>query len=228
MVPADSTGLASFRKKASRADRRSDRDCYTAVMASARQIEANRLNARSSHGPKTDAGKAIASKNALQHGLLSQEVILPGESPSDYAEFAQRLHVELKPIGELESALVGRIGGLLWRLKRVGRLEAGLLMWEHADLKARSWDESIKQCVWIFGDSDMATQGQLFDRGADSFTKLSRYERSIDRNLYKALHEFQRLQAARKSKQMPASMVVDVEVTERSEVGSEKQDPSDE
>ena len=113
-------------------------------MASARQIEANRLNARSSRGPKTDAGKAIAAKNALQHGLLSQEAILPGESASDYAEFAERLYAELQPIGEFESALVGRIGGLLWRLRRVGRLEAGILMWEHADLKANAYDEPVR------------------------------------------------------------------------------------
>src|SRR5512135_2242339 len=102
-------------------------------MSSVRQIEANRRNAKSSSGPKTDAGKAAAAKNSLQHGLLSQEAILPGESTSDYAGFAEKLYVEMQPIGELESALVGRIGGLLWRLKRVGRLEAGLLMFEHAE-----------------------------------------------------------------------------------------------
>ena len=197
-------------------------------MASARQIEANRLNAKSSHGPKTDAGKAIAAQNALQHGLLSQEAILPGESASDYASFAEKLYAELQPIGELESALVGRIGGLLWRLKRVGRLEAGIFMWRHASMKSLYPDnKAIQASVYIFGgDSDMTTQGELYNSGAHTLATLSRYERSIDRSLYKAIHELQRLQAARKGKH-PAPVVVDVQVTERSEaLSNETKDPS--
>lgn len=38
-------------------------------MASDRRREANRQNGRKSRGPKTLAGKAISSRNSLQHGL---------------------------------------------------------------------------------------------------------------------------------------------------------------
>jgi len=38
-------------------------------MASERQFEANRKNAKRSTGPKTGAGKARSSRNALRHGL---------------------------------------------------------------------------------------------------------------------------------------------------------------
>jgi hypothetical protein len=38
-------------------------------MTSKTQIEANRANARRSAGPRTAAGKARASRNALRHGL---------------------------------------------------------------------------------------------------------------------------------------------------------------
>ncbi|MBZ5632271.1 MAG: hypothetical protein LAO55_04010 [Acidobacteriia bacterium] len=180
-------------------------------MASARQIEANQRNAKFSRGPRTSAGKAAAAKNALRHGLLSEEAMLPGESALDYARFTEKLYVELNPIGELESALVGRIGGLLWRLKRIGRLEAGILMWKHADLELPSWSQKPTS---IFSDSDLTTLGETYQYGADSLAKLSRYETSIERSMYKALHELQRLQAARKGDHVPAPVVVDVNVTE--------------
>ena len=49
-------------------------------------------------------------------------------------------------------------------------------------------------------DGETATLGQTFVRDAETanaFSKLSRYETAIERSLYKALHELQRLQAAR-------------------------------
>jgi hypothetical protein len=41
-------------------------------MASPRQNEANRNNAKRSTGPKTAGGKATSSRNALRHGLASR------------------------------------------------------------------------------------------------------------------------------------------------------------
>ena len=38
-------------------------------MSSARKVAANRRNSCKSCGPRTAAGKAIASRNALRHGL---------------------------------------------------------------------------------------------------------------------------------------------------------------
>jgi hypothetical protein len=49
------------------------------IMTSDRKAEANRRNALKSTGPKTPEGKAAVRLNALKHGLLSQEILLPGE-----------------------------------------------------------------------------------------------------------------------------------------------------
>jgi hypothetical protein len=48
-------------------------------MTSEKQAEANRRNALKSTGPKTPEGKNAVRLNALKHGLLSQEILLPGE-----------------------------------------------------------------------------------------------------------------------------------------------------
>jgi hypothetical protein len=48
-------------------------------MTSPRKAEANRRNAQKSTGPKTPEGKDAVRLNALKHGLLCREVLLPGE-----------------------------------------------------------------------------------------------------------------------------------------------------
>ena len=46
-------------------------------MSSATKAAANRQNALKSTGPKTPDGKAAVRLNALRHGLLSEEIVLP-------------------------------------------------------------------------------------------------------------------------------------------------------
>ncbi len=53
----------------------------------------------------------------------------------------------------------------------------------------------------------------IFDaENGGAFSKLSRYEAAIERSLYRALHELQRVQAARQDGHAPASIAVDVTV----------------
>lgn len=50
-------------------------------------------------------------------------------------------------------------------------------------------------------------------KDSDTFSKLARYETALERSLYKALHEFQRLQAARNGQPVPIPEAVDVDVS---------------
>lgn len=69
-------------------------------MSSLKQIAANRLNAEKSTGPNTSEGKAVVSMNAVKHGLLSSQTVLPWESLSSLEELSQNLRVELQPKGD--------------------------------------------------------------------------------------------------------------------------------
>ncbi len=65
-------------------------------------------------------------------------------------------------------------------------------------------------------DADTAILGRTFIRdadGANAFSKLSRYEAAIERQLYRALHELERLQRARTGGDVPAPEALDVDVS---------------
>jgi hypothetical protein len=216
-------------------------------MTSARKAEANRRNALKSTGPKTPAGKAAVRHNSLRHGLLSKDILLPGEDEEALRELAEGLRAELQPVGELETRLVGRITSLLWRLRRLERVEAGIFAWElygelaeRAEREARAQEksplhdliaadttvvdgrkhrEALEKAeeMRVKRDAETATLGRTFVRDADktnAFSKLSRYETSMERGLYRALHELQRLQAARTAAgSVSPPLAVDVDVS---------------
>jgi len=217
-------------------------------MTSDKKAEANRRNSLKSTGPRTPEGKAAVRLNPLRHGLLSEEILLPGEDEEALRELAERLRAELQPVGELENVLVGRITSLLWRLRRLERVEAGIFAWElygelaeRAEREARAQEESTMGEMLVAShtsvtderkhrqaleraeemrvkrDAETATLGRTFVRDADktnAFSKLSRYETTIERALYRALHELQRLQAARTAAvSVSPPLAVDVDVS---------------
>ena len=171
-------------------------------MTSDKQAEANRRNASKSTGPKTPEGKAAVRLNAVKHGLLSQDILLPGEDEAAVRELGERLVAELQPVGELEDLLVEQIIAGVWRLRRLRRVEAGIFAWE-LDNVVRVPDKSMLGLSFIRDANS-----------ANAFSKLSRYETTIERSLYKALHELQRLQAARRAEgSVPPPVAIDVDVS---------------
>jgi hypothetical protein len=220
-------------------------------MTSDRKAEANRQNALKSTGPKTLEGKTAVPLNAVKHGLLSDQVLLPDEDEDALRELSERLRTELQPEGELESLLVDRITAATWRLRRLGRVEADIFAFElYAELAERAQQEASAYTrfenpaddpdIYLpstiitdeqkhqeamdkvrkfesVRDAETATLGQTFVQDANkanAFSKLSRYETTIERSLYKALHELQHLQTARRAEgNVPPPVAVDVEVS---------------
>jgi hypothetical protein len=214
-------------------------------MTSEKKAEANRRNALRSTGPKTPEGKAAVRLNALKHGLLSQEILLPGEDEEALMELGERLRDELQPVGELENLLVDRIIASYWRLRRLGRVEAGIFAWERLEEQAeqaereahgyeldevaaygrvititdeRGHTEALERVRRMRSEQEdeTAALGRTFARDADranAFSKLSRYETAIERQLYRALHELERRQAARRGADLMPPQVLDVDVS---------------
>src|SRR5580698_4223821 len=116
------------------------------------QDDANRRNGRLSKGRKTPGGKAVSAKNALKHGLLSREMLLPDEDAGGFAQLSKRLGEALDPIGELELVMTERIIGLVWRLRRVDKIEAGILTWQHFKVLNGPTEKGEVTVRWVFDE----------------------------------------------------------------------------
>ena len=78
-------------------------------MTSLAQTKANQKNARKSTGPKTPAGKARVSQNALTHGIYAAIPLLPGEDQEKLSQLADDINAALKPTDAMEVSIVERI-----------------------------------------------------------------------------------------------------------------------
>lgn len=91
------------------------------------RLAANRANALQSTGPRTTDGKAIASRNATRHGLLSAKLFLEDEDPEVFHALCADLTRSLNPVGALEFTLVERIAVTVWRQRRLIQSETAAL-----------------------------------------------------------------------------------------------------
>ncbi|MFC1972100.1 hypothetical protein ACFLVE_01675 [Chloroflexota bacterium] len=157
-------------------------------MVSEKQLIANRINARLG-GVKTESGKANIRLNAVTHGILTKEALLPNENASELKKLQENLMAEKEPFGEVETLLVDRIVSCIWRLRRVIHVETGHLEGNWSKIAATS-------------DSEVAR-----------WQSMNRYETALERQLYKALHELERIQGIRQGRNVPAPIAIDLDIS---------------
>lgn len=64
-------------------------------------------------------GSAAVCLNAVKHGILSRETVLPHESRQDFETLLHELQDEYLPNGQTERTLVEELATILWRKRRV-------------------------------------------------------------------------------------------------------------
>ena len=155
-------------------------------MTSLRKIEANRLNAKKSSGPRTKLGKATSRKNALRHGITAEQVIMDGESAKQFNALRRDLFAAYDPADAIEAELVQAIVMDQWRLRRYYRAEASLF----TDLGG---GESL---------------GGAFQAAPQQLATLIRYHAEIARSIHRNLGALERRQAHRRGEAVPAPMSI--------------------
>jgi hypothetical protein len=97
-------------------------------MATQAQIEANRLNAQRSTGPRTPDGKAAVRQNAFRHGFTSSIPVMLRESDGDTRQLLAAFIEENQPVGVNEEILVYQMAEHFFFQRR-----ASILMAEEFD-----------------------------------------------------------------------------------------------
>jgi hypothetical protein len=94
-----------------------------------KKLEANRLNAKSSTGPRTEHGKRNSRFNAVALGLFARHVVIPvcdgDNAENEFRFLLDEMHQEFRPVGVYEEWLVVKIAECMWRLRRATRCESG-------------------------------------------------------------------------------------------------------
>jgi len=158
-------------------------------MASNKQIEANRANARKSTGPRSQRGKARSRLNSRKYGLTAKTLIIVGESADDFEQLRAALMDEFDPQSALGCELVERLAGILYRLRRVPFFEAAIMATRHHE--AEKWDMDIGYSASAQTECERSVHfGYALINDAksnDALAKLARHETTLMNALTKTL-----------------------------------------
>lgn len=159
--------------------------------SSTAKIEANRINAQQSTGPKSEEGKAKSSLNAVKTGLTGRTVLLNSEDAIAYQEHVNRFLARYEPATDEERSLTHQIADTEWRLLRIPTLEAGIYALGHHELagKFEHADPAVAACM---------TEAQIFILYQRQLNNLSIQENRLRRHYEKSERKLADLQKERK------------------------------
>ncbi|MHC4351621.1 MAG: hypothetical protein ACYS0H_02775 [Planctomycetota bacterium] len=170
-------------------------------MATKAQINANRLNAKKSTGPKTAEGKEAVAQNAFKHGLFLKKAVVEGESQEEYELHRQALLAHWGPVGEMESIVAERLVNLAWRLERAQRMQNQIIDYLGIN-ELREYRGVSMQEAGLGADHLLLGRLAAVDwSNCRVIDRMMLYERRIENSMYKTMRELERLQKARKDEQ---------------------------
>lgn len=140
-------------------------------------------------GPRTDKGKAAIRHNALKHGLWARDIVLSFEDPQAFEAHLSAYRAYLAPVGPLETDLVDRMVVSLWRLRRALRVETAAM--------DKTYQEVLPIAKDLFTPEQRRQRALLASINNEWIDNIHRYETTIERQFYRALHELENLQASR-------------------------------
>jgi hypothetical protein len=151
-------------------------------MTTEKQIKANRQNGLKG-GVKSQTGKTVSRYNSIKHGVLSTFMT---KEESDLAEeIFTELQKEYPTNTVMEAIALERIAIWYVRLSRVAGAEQRYLLSLHAQQRTPQSGETLTFQIPVLLHKQIEEMSSTYQR----------YETSMERNMFRALHELQRLKA---------------------------------
>src|SRR3954447_42066 len=197
-----------------------DTTSETPSSGSERRLAANRANAQLSTGPRTAAGKAVSSLNAVKTGLCGRAVLLADdEEAAAYRAHIKRVLAWWNPDNVEEHALVQALADTQWRLESIPGLESALYA------RARLRGEPLLE------HADPTTQRLLLDAQAEvaeakALKNLRLHERRLRRQYEKdkaELNELRNERLEREERAQQAELRRQQEAAKREQEQAEQQ-----
>ncbi len=161
-------------------------------MTTKAQMTANRNNSKKSTGPRTEEGKTRVATNALKHGLLARDAVLPGEDPADFDSQLSALEADIQPANSLEFELVRQIADAQWRMRRLTRLETGFLAASLA-AKRRLMERLHPESLQPGYDGETLLLGSGMIDKTQTLVHLARYDGHLSRRFFRAIKQLRDL-----------------------------------
>jgi hypothetical protein len=159
----------------------------------ARKVAAARAASKLSTGPRSEEGKAIASKNAVKHGFAGAVMVIDDEDKEAYELHLDAYHQTFQPVSQPECDAVRLAANAMWRIDRLTSIETGLFELE-ASFHAPHVDAML--------DTDklhhyyaIAFKEQIGD--SNPIDLCRRYLSSAQRDFHRAIVTFNLLRASR-------------------------------
>jgi hypothetical protein len=152
---------------------------------SEKQLAANRANAKKSTGPRTAAGKASSSRNALKSAIYANAIIIEGEDRDDLDALRDGYYRDFAPATTDERILLDKVIEMAWRVKRLDATYNQMWMLE-MDSNRSSPDQK-----------DATRNVRPFNGNDNQFAKLRREYTTYDRAFHRARTELIKSQKTR-------------------------------
>ena len=121
-------------------------------------------------GPRTEAGKAKSSRNAIRTGLYAARDFVRPDEEEEYAKTLIQLMDELVPENSVEQTFATEIMGATWRLRRCRLVEEAFSYIEDLDLDPMVDERTEKQQKSV--DRARAQSHLILRRSLDELRKL--------------------------------------------------------
>ena len=155
-------------------------------MRTEKQTNANRQNAKKSSGPRTPKGKTRTAQNALKHGLLAQDSVIPSEEAADFDNHLTAIEDSYLPRNRVEKEIVRQIADVMWRMQRLSRIESAAIaasIERTRDVQKRLYPDRMKEGH----EGEVQLLGTSMLNASKFLNNLARYDGHLSRRFFRSV-----------------------------------------